>query len=69
MCIYFQTSSFQLIILSDGKQNTLAFFAYLDGKMNFATDENQIGFAFTNQATSLSIRVDEPVASYTNLGQ
>jgi hypothetical protein len=37
--------------------------------MNFATDENQIGFAFTNQDTSLSIRVDEPVASYTNLGQ
>ncbi|XP_060596327.1 uncharacterized protein LOC132750377, partial [Ruditapes philippinarum] len=62
------TSTFQLIIVSDGKHNTFAFFAYLEDKMNFATFENQIGIAFEFQQT-LSVRVRSPVTRYTNLGR
>ncbi|XP_053372976.1 fibrillin-1-like [Mercenaria mercenaria] len=62
------TSTFQLIIVSDGMDTTLAFFAYLEDQMNFATNENLIGFAFTNQQ-SLDLRVSDPVANYTNFGR
>ncbi|XP_053391141.1 mucin-like protein, partial [Mercenaria mercenaria] len=62
------TSTFQLALVSDGKDTTHAFFAYLDDQMKFPTYENLIGFAFTNQQ-NLALEVANPVTYYTNLGR
>lgn len=61
----FQTSTFQLVIVSDGLSTTLAFFSYQ--AMMFTNKENLIGFA-TELTQSYRLRVYDPVNEYFNLG-
>ena len=64
----FQTSSFQLVLISDAKLTTLAFTFYKEGGINFVTSNNFIGFAAPT-SDDYDTDITDPVSNFVNFGK